>query len=346
MMLSQMEVKARMINLGMSGADVRRAAHISSEAWNNAYHEREIWWDTAKAVADALGEKNFLPIIHPSKLVGLAGLSSMPVGQSGLPDWEPDTPVLGLTEASNGLRFVVWMLRHRTERNCYARGKQYDLRLLPTDKQDQLEEYLARHSDVCNLVRRHPRFPQHITTTFDAKADVWWTIDAWDPGKTLAETLYRQELKREVVPRVMLQIAEGLKALHEAKIIRRELSPRNILLQETDQSVLLTDFELGKLLEDVPTVSNNWPWDPYRAPEVGAKPLTEKDMHVDLYSWAKILLHCVIGETAIRGGDLDSIDELDLPPKVCNIVKRCLSEPRKRPKRVDAVLKAIQSWEE
>ncbi len=172
-----------------------------------------------------------------------------------------------------------------------------------------------------------------------------WVIDDWTPGKTLAETLYRQLLRREEVPRVMQEIAEGLAALHSAGIIRRELSPQNILLSEPDQSVLLTDFELTKLLEDVPTVSSNWPWDPYRAPEIGPRPLTEEDMHVDLYSWAKILQHCVIGETAIRDDDVNRIDTADLPPKVCKIVKRCLSEPRKRPKRIEEVLKAIESWE-
>ena len=67
-----------------------------------------------------------------------------------------------------------------------------------------------------------------------------------------------------MLARVMRQIAEGLKALHAAEIIRRELSPRFVLLRESGiESVVLTDFELGKLFDGSPTVASDWPSDPY-----------------------------------------------------------------------------------
>ena len=37
-------------------------------------------------------------------------------------------------EASNGLKYFVWKLKHRTEGNRYARGKQYDLAELRTER--------------------------------------------------------------------------------------------------------------------------------------------------------------------------------------------------------------------
>ena len=70
-----------------------------------------------------------------------------------------------------------------------------------------------------------------------------------DSGPTLGELLLPQKLQAAILPRVMRQIAEGLKALHDAKVIRRDLSPSFILVREADQSVVLTDFELGKLFD-------------------------------------------------------------------------------------------------
>ena len=344
MRLSYDAVRDRLYNGGIEPADFKRAAGISDEAWANVEASSRISWETAKRVAEALGETSLVPIMHPSKLAGLSGLSPMPSDTLGLPDWEAIPPWLAVRNAPNGLRYVVWKLRQQHERERYARGKQYDLHLLPTKEQGRLKEYLARHSDICNLVDGHPRFPRHMTTIPDPQGHSWWVIDEWIAGKTLLESICEQELKN--IPRLMREIAEGLGALHAADVIRRELAPWNILLREVDGSVVLTDFELGKLLDEAPTVSADWPEDLYRAPEVGPEPLTKNDLHVDLYSWARILQHCVMGKEALRDGNLDSIDRTDLPPKVRSIVKRCLSEPRKRPKRIEDVLKVIQSWDE
>ena len=88
---------------------------------------------------------------------------------------------------------------------------------------------------------------------------------------------------------VMTGIACGLKALHRAGIIRRELSPRFVLLREADDRPILMDLELAKLSEGVPTVSpQEWPEDPYRAIEVGGD--APIDARADLYSWGRIFV--------------------------------------------------------
>jgi serine/threonine protein kinase len=141
----------------------------------------------------------------------------------------------------------------------------------------------------------------------------------------------------------MREIMEGLKTLHDHDIIRRELSPKTILVGNT---VLLTDFELGKLFDSEPTVGKNLAPSPYRAPEVGKQPLVKGDEHVDLYSWGRILLKASTGSLPNETKKAtESFDEAPLPPRVREIGKRCLLPAEAgRPKTADEVLKAIRGW--
>ena len=345
MKLSFAEVQLRRIEKKLSVTELRKAAGISKETWRNIRNEQDIWMDSAKSVADALAEKSLLAITHPSKLAELSGMYADRTAGAGLADWEPHTPQSGRIEASNGLKYWVWMLKQRFEKEKFARGKQYDLRPLPTKEQDRMIHYLTRHGDVCNLVGASSRFPQHMTTEPDDDGQAWWVIDEWTPGTTLADAIANERLEKDSVPRIMREIAEGLKTLHQAKVIRRALSPQTIILQDPDDSVVLTDFELGKLLDGSPTVSNGGPGNAYQADDVGGRRLTEEDTDVDLYSWARILLVCVMGELPLKGHESQCVERASVPPKVRDIVKRCLAvDPDNRPKRVDDVLKAIRSW--
>ena len=90
----------------------------------------------------------------------------------------------------------------------------------------------------------------------------------------------------------MRELAEGLQALHDHGIVRRELTPESIVLREADSSVLLTDLELAKLLDGSPTVSLRWNETPYLAPEVHSGKV---DARSDIFSWGQILYHAATG---------------------------------------------------
>jgi hypothetical protein len=343
--LDPLQVEFHRLNKGMSVKDVKDAAVISDETWRRISHGGDIWMDSANSVKEALGVANLLTLLHPSKLVEFSAMSPIVGDTDGLPDWEMETPWSGPVEASNGLKYVVWRLKHRLESNKFARGKRYDLSLLPTKERDRLRHYLARHGDVCNLVAGHGAFPVHFTTVPDPKGDAWWVVDEWTPGQTLAERLMYGAVDAAVLPGMMRQIAEGLAVLHAAKIIRRELSPRFIILRDPDTSVVLTDFELGKLLDGSPTVSANWPGDPYQAPEIGGRELTEYDTNVDLYSWGRILLHAATWNLPPKGDDIAAADGAPLPPRIRAVLKKCLSpDAEERPQKIDEVIKVLRGW--
>jgi serine/threonine protein kinase len=140
-------------------------------------------------------------------------------------------------------------------------------------------------------------------------------------------------------------IAAGLLALHEAKVVRRELSPRFVTLRKKDLSPVLTDFELAKLLDGAPTVSpaGGWPDDPYLAPEVVSRGTV--DGRADLYSWGRVFVRCLTGRLPEPGADADAVRASALPAAVRSVLVACLALPRSdRPASAADVLKALRKW--
>ena len=130
--------------------------------------------------------------------------------------------------------------------------------------------------------------------------------------------------------------------MHASGVVFRELAPRRVLLAEHDGRAILTDFELAKLLDASPTVSKEWPDDPYRAPEVKSGKAQPQS---DLYSWARILTHCACGELPLPGEDTEAISRLGLPKAVWRVATDCLAPgPSDRPANIDVLLKAISRW--
>jgi len=344
-LLDWRKVKSLLDANGMSCGDLKDKAGISRGTVRRIVDGQEIRPGTARLVADAL-DVRVLEILHPSKLPEQSALQGLWAGTIALPDWEREGSLPANGKASNGLAYEIWQLKHRFEKKRFARGKRYNTGALAVKEQERMQDYLVRHGDICNRLKGNARFPEHVTTCPDAENRAWWVVDEWIEGRTLADVLvYGSPLSRYELPIIMRQIAEGLEALHNAGIIRRELGPRFVILRATDNSVVLTDFELGKLLDDSPTVSGDWPEDRYRAPEVEGSRLSKDDYHVDLYSWGRILVQVATGSLPPRGKEPELIDTLELPDPVASIAKRCVAQVwEERPRTTGEVLKAIRKW--
>jgi serine/threonine protein kinase len=263
--------------------------------------------------------------------------------QSELGEWTVDKALSPWITASNGLQYRIHRVQHCFLADTWGRGKCYDLAHLSDAERLSRREHLLRHPQVCRRLQPHPHLPVN-ERVFPAENEIrWWVIDQWVPGRTLAEALEAGPLPTKMAARVLREIAIALKALHDVKIVRRELSPHYVILREKDGSVLLTDLELCKLLDGSPTVSKAWPADPYRAPEAGPEGVDET---ADLYSWGKILIHAVLGELPEKGCEGSALRQMNLPKPVENLVRRCVAESRRdRPSRVDEILKVMASWQ-
>jgi hypothetical protein len=246
--------------------------------------------------------------------------------------------------ASNGLRYLICRLRHSQINGRLARGKRYDTRSLKKgDREELSNQYFTRHAEIYNIVKNHPNIPiHHSLFPYGYGHNFWWVIDEWIEGDKLDTIISYGALPEQKLLKVMKGIANGLKALHKAQIIRRELSPNSIIIRKDNNNPVLTDFELAKLLNGSQTVSNsNWQEDIYRAPEVESR--QELTVRADLFSWSAILAHAATG---IMAKDIEEwpkiLQRASISEKLKDVALKCLKlNQEDRPDSIDEVIKFI-----
>lgn len=244
--------------------------------------------------------------------------------------------------ASNGLKFQICRLRH-LELDRQARGKRFDLRDLPTDEQQRCRTWIKRHPQVCDAMGNHPNIARNVTAFHDPVESFYWVIDEWIEGETLARRLRKGALDEALARQVMLDTAHGLAALHRERIIRRELSPSTVMIEGHDGRAVLTEFELAKLVDRGPTVSNGqWPVDPYRAGEADGDDVDER---ADIYSWGRIAAHVLTAELPDVGKEAGVLTAARIPKAILDMVV-CATNPfrSRRPSSMDIVVAAIEKW--
>ena len=267
--------------------------------------------------------------------------ASAPIVRDAIHEWSVEQVLTGWITSSNHLQFQVCRLKHQ-HLNRLARGKRYELRAMSTEEQQRCRALFTRHAEVCAAIGSHPHVIRNITTCESPQKDAWWVIDDWIDGTPLSESLRESRLPRPTAWQLARQIADGLHALHQVGIVRRELAPQSILLSEKGTHAVLTEFELAKLLDGSPTVSRDeWPTDPYRAPEASS---SDVDLRADLYSWGRLTLHLVLGQLPPEGQELAAMRKAGLAPEVEKLLLKCVSVSRRsRPKGFADVMQALRA---
>lgn len=300
-------------------------------------------------------------IVRWSKKLGVAPKEIAPEwailgrnGSGGEPpvvgDWLATEQLTRWIETTNGLQYRIFQMSHRhLNDGRLARGKLYDMGGLSDNDRASLVHYLERHPQICQQIGSHPNIAQNLTALPDVNGRDWWVVDRWVPGRTLKEVLAAGPLSATALIGVMRGIAEGLRALHKHGVLRRELSPRSVILEEGTNTPVLTDFELAKLLADAPTVAHAADWeyvdDPYRAPEVSAKSPVLGPAS-DAYSWGRIVLHATTGHLPSVDSDDEANAVSQLPKSIRVLIGACVAiDSAKRPQSMDEVLQGIRKWE-
>ncbi|MBC7817645.1 MAG: protein kinase, partial [Planctomycetaceae bacterium] len=296
-----------------------------------------VYWSTADILRKTFDLKRIDLLLKPD-------VSNSPavVAKETIHEWSVEQVLTGWITASNQLQFQVCRLKHQHLRRS-ARGKRYELRAMSTEEQQRCQALLIRHAEVCGVIGSHPHVIRNITTCESPQKDVWWVIDEWIDGVSLAETLRETRLTRSSAFTLAKQIAEGLNALHQAGIVRRELAPQSILLCHEGSHAVLTEFELAKLLDGSPTVSREeWPTDPYRAPEASSN---DVDFRADVYSWGRLVLHLLLVRLPPEGQELAAMRKERLSSEVEKLLLKCVSVSRRsRPKGFAEVIEALRTW--
>ena len=337
-----LKLKRLRIAASLSVKEFQEVSGLNKDTVRKILRGEPVFLNTlSQAVREAFHIENPIEVLHPDELAEL-GLQTEVPSPGQVLEWEIEEYLSGWQETSNGLQYQLLRLRHRYLEGRWARGKCYELRHMSTAEKSRVEKYLLRHVDVCEEIGGHPNIAVNLTA---ALVDgLWWVLDRWENGETLAERLRSGPLGEYELRFIMTGIANGLAELHKSNIIRRELTPRSVLLRASSDRPILTDMELAKVIAGGPTVSpDEWPDDPYRALEVTGN--TPIDARADIYSWGRIFVHAATGSLCERGEEELPSNDI-IPEAVRSIVMQSVELlPADRPSDMKVILNALKGWE-
>ena len=187
---------------------------------------------------------------------------------------------------------------------------------------------------ACRVV--HP----NVTGVYDfghSEEGLPYLVMEYVEGPTLAAVLEREgPLGPARALAVLVQVAEGMAAAHEAAVIHRDLKPNNIVLQDGDR-VKILDFGLAKIISpDAPpslsTVGSTFGTPEYMSPEQISG--DRVDHRTDIYSFGVLAYQLLAGRLPFSGALMEvltaHLDEppppLDgsIPPRAAELVLDCL----------------------
>jgi hypothetical protein len=124
-------------------------------------------------------------------------------------------------------------------------------------------------------------------------------------GKSLLEAMNAGISLKAGLP-IIMQVLDGLAAMHSIRIIHRDIKPANILVRNTDGVVKITDFGVARLAASELTRTGAVVGSPaYMSPEQirGAA----VDSRSDLFSLAVVLYEALTSKRPFGGQDLPSV---------------------------------------
>jgi len=159
------------------------------------------------------------------------------------------------------------------------------------------------------------------------------------------------------------QIAEGLNAIHKARIVHTDLKPSNILLshQENGEPLIkIIDFDIAQDLASESSLAPEKPWGTpgYLAPELILKK-SSIDTRADLYSFGLLLTFLLTGKQPYQGETTEEIlsKQLKSPPDTLNdgflknspelqkIIKKAIQvNPENRFQNIKAMMSELRSF--
>jgi tRNA A-37 threonylcarbamoyl transferase component Bud32 len=78
-----------------------------------------------------------------------------------------------------------------------------------------------------------------------------WIVMEYIRGRNLADVIHQERPGDRAIAALGLSVLEGLRAVHAAGIVHRDIKPTNILIDQ-DGAVFLVDFGIAKIIEQAP----------------------------------------------------------------------------------------------
>lgn len=327
------------INVGLSVSEFADEVMINYRTMREIYRRGGVLPSKAKKIATTLG-CDVVELLAPwDPRYVLPKTASPWLGES---EWERvQHPECGRL-AANGLYYIVCKMRHRHTPGKLGRGKFYVLSWLRAELTEDVRRKLSRHAEVCTKVKLHPHVAINHTSTPTGNQDGWWVVDEWVGEQTLADHLEQGPWPQAALPRLLHEIALGLSALHASGVVFRELAPSRVLIADNDGRAVLTDFELAKLLEGVPSGPKDWPEDSFRAPEVDGGGTNEA---VDVFSFGRLAATAINGSVPAIGDEAAVFAKSALPKRLQKLFTESVSpSPAQRLAELPPLIKELARW--
>ncbi|MFA3873966.1 bifunctional serine/threonine-protein kinase/glutamate ABC transporter substrate-binding protein [Streptomyces sp. MMCC 100] len=246
-----------------------------------------------------------------------------PVDQPGMPDSgaareRTETPSHGapsgphtviegryelLEPIGSGGMGEVWKAHDRRLRRFVAVKGLLDRRAMTPDTQKAAMQRARREAEALAKIEH-----QNVVTVHDQieTADQVWIVMKLLEGRSLADLLSRDRVLG--VPRAAdtgLQMAQGLRAVHEASVLHRDVKPGNVLVRDGGQ-VVLVDFGIATF-EGADRVTRHGGiigTPPYLAPELFAPASRGPTSASDLWALGVTLYEMVEGRLPFGGSEV------------------------------------------
>lgn len=364
-----------LIDDSASGPDVRlMEAHLAScETCQQRLTELaadETWWRDAQENLRGRGKDSWQPDVSQ---VGLD------VGHQALSPPSLDTSVRELLAPGSHPEMLGRLGRYDIERIIGSGGmgivlKAHDSELNRPIAIKVLAPYMAHVGAARERFAREGRAAaavvhEHVVAIHNVETSgrVPFLVMQFVPGRSLqARVDDAGPLELEEILRIALQAASGLAAAHAQGLVHRDVKPANILLEDSVERAVLTDFGLARTMDDASLtctgVVTGTPH--YMSPEQAAGEAV--DCRSDLFSLGGVLYFMAAGHPPFRAvGALAVLHRItndrqrpvwqsnkDIPDELSDLIDRLLEKkPSRRPasaaevaEQLAAILNRVQQF--
>ena len=183
-------------------------------------------------------------------------------------------------------------------------GREVAIKVLnPGATSAERERFRLEARLMAKLRHRHIMPVLQVIETASTSAYVMPLVE----GESLRELLRREgRLPFDEVVRILLELAAGLGAAHQAGVLHRDVKPENIVLEGSTQEVLVMDFGIARPLDRGQprlTLGGNLLGTPdYMSPEQAAGD-AELGPASDIYAFGIVGFEMITGRLPLRGRD-------------------------------------------